>query len=165
MGGVTDKERLGGCAAQRVEDRLEALGPGEGVGEQGDVGFPTEAGQLGTSRGGVLVGTHPPPAKARDELCHAGERLGSGGVVGRQVGIQADTQPLALLGNHVAPGHLGSGHTQCHERCSQRRVGVHQGAIQVEDGQVGAGVGGRGRHAGHPSGTPGVPDCPLGPTG
>jgi hypothetical protein len=30
---------------------------------------------------------------------------------------------------------------------------------------VGAGVGGRGRHAGHPSGTPGVPDCPLGPTG
>lgn len=48
--GVADEHHVSGADAEPVENRAEALGPeAEAVGEQGDVGLPAEAGELGSS--------------------------------------------------------------------------------------------------------------------
>ena len=100
--GVAHEHDLVAGQPERVEHRLELLGPGEGVGEQRQVGRPAQPGQLGPARARVLVRADRPAVERVHQLGHPGERLGRGLVV--VVEVVLDRQARAARTRRRARG-------------------------------------------------------------
>jgi hypothetical protein len=84
----------------------------------------------------VLVRRDRVPVEARQQFGDAVERLHLGGVVRREVVVEFDPEPRALVGDEMTEGHGLRGDAAAHERVDQRAIRIEQRAVEVEDNRL-----------------------------
>ena len=131
---VPDEDGIVGAHPHRPQDRCRALRTTvEAVGEHDDLGEPTETAQLGVARRRVLVRTDTPAGDARQHLLDAGEGRHDVGVVAGDVVVHRHTESGALHAHDAPHADVDGVDPERLEGGEQRRVGVEQRAVEVED--------------------------------
>ena len=133
MVGVPDEDHVIRARPDRVEHGPELLGTLETVGEHRDVGLPIESRELGGTAARMLVRAQRPSVKLRHQILDAVERKCGPVVVEREIVIHLEAQAFTLDRQRVSERDLLGRDTERNERCHERRVGVEQRPVEVED--------------------------------
>jgi hypothetical protein len=131
--GVADEDHVVGPQSHRVEHGTELLRPFETVGEHHDLGRPSDSRKLSSAADRMLVRADGPSVESSHQCFDALEGQRARVVVAPEVVVDRDPEPRALVGERVAERDLVGRDAERNERRDERRVGIKEGSVEVED--------------------------------